>query len=135
MIIKQIDLWGNETEVKDKVKPGEEYKIELQLEKTFNHFGKITQLEKLDEEIEEMEFASKDYSWNDTKENYNHLLEECIDQLIVILGIGVGLYDIRLSDAYNLALEKINRTELIINMSDKEKDLVSEYERIRRELK
>ena len=92
-------------------------------------------MDKVEEELRETKKALLDFALEPTKDNYIKLLKESIDILNATLTIGCGLFDIRLSDAYNLALEKINRTELIINMSDKEKDPVSEYERIRRELK
>lgn len=110
----------------------ESFEIEQDLDTIFITFGLKNQLAHLKTEESEYKKAKKIYINNPTKENFNNMLEEKIDELNVLLGISVGLYSQKVTDATRMAKVKINRTVNIIGRMDKTKDSVSEYERIRR---
>lgn len=110
----------------------ESFEIEQKLDTIYNTFGLENQLAHLKTEELEYKKAKKIYIDNPTKENFNNMLEEKIDELNVLLGISVGLYSQKVTDATRIGYEKINRTVDIIGRMDKTKEPVGEYERIRR---
>ncbi len=100
-----------------------------------NHFGVDNQSIKLLEELGELQEAHVKFFYgkaSEGKENLLHFIEELSDCMVLAKQLAVSEYDIPLGEIAAMQPTKILRTIDIIIKSDKSKDPVQEYNRIRR---
>ncbi len=97
-----------------------------------NHFGMVNQQCKLTEELDEAAEAHVNFFYKEeSKENLLHLLEELSDCMVLAKQLALKK-GITLEEIAAMQPSKIARTIDIIIKSDKNKDPVQEYNRIRR---
>ncbi len=97
-----------------------------------NHFGVENQFDKLDEEMLELNQAHENLYYSGDKEVFIEYLKELSDCMILAKQLAVKKHNIPLEEIAAMQPSKIARTIDIIIKSDKSKDPVQEYNRIRR---
>ncbi len=105
--------------------------IETHLLTIINHFGNTCQNLHLEGEIDETFEAYEKYHQRPTKENLLHFIEELSDCMVLAKQLALKK-GITLEEIAAMQPTKIARTIDIIIKSDKSKDPVQEYNRIRR---
>ncbi len=101
----------------------------------FNHFGKMEQKKKLFEENVEFQDALYKWSANPTRENYINMVDEWNDIGAILKQFGVAEYSVPEEEINAMARNKEQRTLDIISKCRPGYDPVSEYNRVREEMR
>ncbi len=105
--------------------------MESKLLKIINHFGVDNQLDKLEEEFDELFDVHLDWRCSVNKETLIEFIKELSDCMVLAkqLALKAG---ITLEEIDAIQPDKINRTIDMIDRSDPSKDKLEEYNRLRR---
>ena len=104
----QLDIFGNEIEIKEEVK--------MDIEQDLINIHKIEsekKIEKLLEELIELSEAITIYMHDQTKENLIECLKESFDVLSILCQLGIVRYGMKLAEIKVLALQIIARGVII----------------------
>ena len=105
--------------------------------KIFNFFGLRGQIKKANEELDETEFALRQFTVYPNKANILDVLNEAKDLCNVLEGIAKVKYGVNLEEIKGNKHNKLVRTVKLIDKIDPKlsfEDRIKEYERLRGEL-